>query len=117
MSVSMLASKSVTAQTIQTMGGPIRQDELQVGGDPEDIAVNTDSGTVSVIDGNTDTVKKTIQVGKMPRFVLVDGLTIYIANYESFSVSVTCRQDDRSAILISGSYLSDWVIDVMRVQR
>jgi hypothetical protein len=72
MSVVMVASKSVNAQTIQTMKGPNAPDQLQVGGDPEDIAVNPvtnkiyilnpGNGTVTVLDSKSGTVKN-IPVG------------------------------------------------------
>jgi DNA-binding beta-propeller fold protein YncE len=69
MSVIMVASKSVTAQTIETMKGPNTSDQLAVGGGPEDISVNEatnkvyilglDSGNVivTVLDSKSGTVK------------------------------------------------------------
>jgi DNA-binding beta-propeller fold protein YncE len=72
MSVIIVAYKSVTAQSIETNKGPIALDQLQVGGDPESIAVNTvtnkiytlnpTNSTVTVIDSKSGTVKN-IPVG------------------------------------------------------
>jgi DNA-binding beta-propeller fold protein YncE len=67
MSVIILASKSVIAQTIETMNPPAASDQIQVGRDPQDIAVNTATnkiyilnagdGTITVLDSKSGTVK------------------------------------------------------------
>ena len=68
----MVTSKSVIAQSIQTMKGPSASDQLLVGGDPEGIAVNAatnkiyilnpGNGTVTVLDSKSGIVKN-IPVG------------------------------------------------------
>ena len=110
MSVIMVASKSVTAQTIETMKGPPAPDQLQVGGDPEGIAVNTVTnkiyilnpgiGTVTVIDSKSGTVKN-IAVGlgytdSCPYCIGVDSRNnkIYVANRLSGTVSAIDGNSD-----------------------
>jgi YVTN family beta-propeller protein len=61
---------------------------------PESRAViyvtNEDDGTVSVIDGATETVAATVTVGSAPRGIATNGVTkkSYVANYGSGTVSV-----------------------------
>ena len=74
--------------------------QINVGADPESIAIsldtdkvyvaNTGSGTVSVIDGTNNTKVKDIPVGKSARSIAVDTDTnkVYVANYASNSISV-----------------------------
>jgi YVTN family beta-propeller protein len=110
MSVIMGASKSVTAQTIESTSGPIAADQLQVGGHPQGIAVNPVTnkiyilspadGTVKVLDSKSGTVKN-IPVGigddvSCPYRIDVDSLNnkIYVANTVSDSVSVIDGSSD-----------------------
>jgi YVTN family beta-propeller protein len=55
---------------------------------------NYASNTVTVIDGATNTVRKTVPVGVTPDGLAVDGLTgtAYIANSNSNSVSMITRE-------------------------
>ena len=104
MSMTMVASKSVTAQTIKDTSGPNANDTLQVGGDPQGIAVNKATnkiyilkpldGTVTVLDSKSGTVKN-IPVGignnaSCPYCIGVDSMNnkIYVANGQSNTVSV-----------------------------
>ena len=48
----------ITAQTIQTMGGPPAPNQLPVGGDPEDIAVNEATNKIYILNVGDDTVSK-----------------------------------------------------------
>jgi YVTN family beta-propeller protein len=108
MSVIMVASKSVTAQTIETMKGPVASNQLQVGGDPEDIAVNPvtnkiyilnpGNGTVTVLDSKSGTVKN-ILVGLgscLYDCIGVDSKNnkIYVANSDDNTVSVIDGNND-----------------------
>ena len=109
MSVIMVASKSVTAQSIETMGGPNVPDQLAVGGHPEDIAVNQVTNKiyilnpldaiVTVLDSKSGTVKN-IPVGSgsvcFRNCITVDQLNnkIYVANTFSDTVSVIDGNSD-----------------------
>jgi YVTN family beta-propeller protein len=92
------------------MKGPPSPDQLQVGGDPEDIAVNTatnkiyilnpTNGTVTVLDSKSGTIKD-IPVGLgsdslCPFCIGVDFLNnkIYVANSKSSTVSVIYGNND-----------------------
>jgi len=113
MSVIMVASESVTAQTIQTMGGPPAPNQLPVGGDPEDIAVNEATNKIYILNVGDDTVTvldsksgivKSISGGSSERGVSgssectycigVDSRNnkIYVANSASDIVSVILSQ-------------------------
>jgi len=107
----MVASKNVTARSIETMKGPRAPDQLQVGGDPEDIAVNQatnkiyilnpGNGTVTVFDSKSSTVK-VIPVGLgdsgfgCPYCIAIDfrNNKIYVANSLSDTVSVIDGNSD-----------------------
>lgn len=52
----MVGSKSVAAQSIETLKGPIAPDRLQAGGDPEDIAVNTATNKINILNPGNGTV-------------------------------------------------------------
>jgi len=56
MSVIMVASKSVIAQSIETLKGPTVPDQLPVGGDPEGIAVNTATNKIYILSSGIGTV-------------------------------------------------------------
>jgi len=109
-SVVMVASKSVIAQSIETLKAPRAPDQLAVGGDPEGIAVNTatnkiyilnpGNGTVTVIDSKSGTIKN-IPVGlgysgSCPYCIGVDSRKnkIYVANTISDTVSVIDGNSD-----------------------
>lgn len=107
----MVASKIAIAQTIETMKGPTAPYQLQVGGHPKDIAVNTatnkiyilnpEDGTVTVLDSKSGTVKS-IPVGlgspilPCAYCIGVDYMNnkIYVANEDSDTVSVIDGNDD-----------------------
>jgi len=106
----MVASKSVIAQSIETLKAPRAPDQLAVGGDPEGIAVNTatnkiyilnpGNGTVTVIDSKSGTIKN-IPVGlgysgSCPYCIGVDSRKnkIYVANTISDTVSVIDGNSD-----------------------
>jgi YVTN family beta-propeller protein len=110
MSVIMVAPKSVTAQTIQTLGVPTAPDQLPIGGDPGSIAVNTKTnkiyilspadGTVIVLDSKSG-AEKNIHVGIGTGFICrycigVDSMNnkIYVANSLSNTVSVIDGNSD-----------------------
>src|SRR2546428_9099766 len=71
---------------------------IPVGNSPGAVATNpvndkiyvANDGSISVIDGNTNTVTDTIQVNYHPSDIKVNTVTnmIYVANFESGSVSV-----------------------------
>jgi YVTN family beta-propeller protein len=110
MSVIMVASKSVIAQSIETLR-PTAPDQLLVGGDPEGIAVNPvtnkiyilnpGNGTVTVFDSKLGTVK-TIPVGlgygdfSCPYCIGLDSRDnkIYVANALSDTVSAIDGNSD-----------------------
>jgi DNA-binding beta-propeller fold protein YncE len=95
----MLASKSVIAQTIETMGSPAALNQLPVGGDPEAIAVDTATnkiyilnpgeGTVTVFDSKSGTIKNiSVGLGRdegCPYCIEVDSRNnkIFVANTDS----------------------------------
>jgi DNA-binding beta-propeller fold protein YncE len=56
MSVIMVASKSVTAQSIETMKGPNAPDQIQVGGVPEGIWVNQVTNKIYILSPGNGTV-------------------------------------------------------------
>jgi len=93
----------------------LRQDRtLQVGNNPTNLAanpvrnqiyvVNTQSGTVSVIDAETNRVVATIPVHRLPSFVSVDptGHRAYVANSGSNTVSIL-DLDRRREIGVAGT--------------
>jgi YVTN family beta-propeller protein len=109
MSMIIVASKSVIAQSIETTQVSPKG-EIPEGGDPEGIAVNTASnkiyilnptnGTVTVIDSKSGTIKN-IPVGLgsdsfCPYCIGVDSWNnkIYVANSESGTVSVIDGNND-----------------------
>lgn len=65
------------------------------------ITTVTDSMSVSVINGDTNKVIKTMSVGSSPEGIAVDPIAniIYVANSGSYSVSVLNGSDDRSKAL------------------
>ena len=93
----------------------LRQDRtLQVGANPTNLvanpvrneiyAVNTQSGTVSVIDAEANRVVATIPVHRLPTFIAVDstGHRAYVANSGSNTVSVL-DLDRRREIAVAGT--------------
>ena len=65
------------------------------------ITTITDSMSVSVIDGNTNKVIKTLQVGKSPEGIAVDPIRnmVYVANSGSYSVSIVNGSDNHGKVL------------------
>ena len=65
------------------------------------ITTVTDSKSVSVINGDTNKVIKTMSVGNSPEGIVVDPIAniIYVANSGSYSVSVLNGSDDRNKAL------------------
>ena len=93
----------------------LRQDRtLQVGTNPTYLAanpvrneiyvVNTQSGTVSVIDAETNRIAATIPVHRLPSFIAVDptGHRAYVANSGSNTISVL-DLDRRREITVAGT--------------
>ncbi len=93
----------------------LRQDRtLQVGTNPinlvanpvrnEIYVVNTQSGTISVIDAETNRIAATIAVHRLPSFVSVDptGHRAYVANSGSNTISVL-DLDRRREITVAGT--------------
>ncbi|RZS40733.1 YVTN family beta-propeller protein [Herbihabitans rhizosphaerae] len=101
-SVSVIKGTSVTAT-------------VPVGKGPSDVVVNdttnrvyvtnADDGTVSVIDGASDTVKTTITVGPRPAAVDADEKTnlVYVGSAQDGSVSVVDGNTDALRVTVPGS--------------
>jgi YVTN family beta-propeller protein len=85
----------------------ILQENIPVGKDPLDIAINPitnkvyvanyGDNTISVIDGDTNRMKKSITVGKNPIKIAVDPNTnkVYVANYGDNTISVIDGNTDQ----------------------
>lgn len=81
-------------------GSDHSRSSVKVGSDPVAVAINTatnrvyvannGSGSVSVLDGNTDTVVATLDIGKTPYVLAVNEVTnrVYVSNTFSNTVSV-----------------------------
>jgi YVTN family beta-propeller protein len=126
MSVVMVASKSVTAQSIETLKGPVAPDQLQANGDPRGISVNmvtnkiyilnSANGTVMVLDSKSGTVKN-IPVGigygtSCPYCIGVDSRNskIYVANTVSDTVSVIDGNSDTVKTTIPVGYHPQFIL-------
>ncbi len=91
--------------------GGIGQDEIEVGANPKGIVAmagaiwvaNTDDGTVSRIDPESNEVAKTIDVGGVPRGVAAGFGHVWVANGDGWVDAIDPRTNQATQVELSGA--------------